>query len=146
MEHNKLQQHAEELVEMYCEHYNLQPIKIKVKFLKGCGRAQYSTRSISIPVWTFEQGGLEYFTAYILHEIVHIILYDTVSGNQGHNATFKALEIKILKEWNLVSKEYKKAYYKRLETVTGNLLWIHGTMTQREAAGMKPYSLLKVRQ
>lgn len=139
MELKILQQFAEELTEFYCKKYKIKPINIKVKFLKSNGRARYRTRFISIPVWSFEQGGWDYFTGYVLHELIHFIRYDTVRDNT-HGYYFRALERKLLKEWGLVPKEYKKAYYKRLESTTGKMLWICGT-AKREAAGMKPYNV-----
>ena len=140
MNYNELQQFAEELTIFYCKKYQLQPINIKVKFLNSCGRARYRTRFISVPVWSFEQGGLDYFTGYVLHEIIHFIRHDIFADN-SHGYYFRALERKLLKEWGLVPEEYKKAYYKKLLTTSGKVVWLYGTKEKREAAGMKPYNV-----
>ena len=135
-----LQQFAEELTVFYCKKYKMRPIKIKVKNITGCGRARPGTRSISIPIWSYEQGGLDYFTAYVLHEISHFITHDIGKGSMGHCNYFFCVEKKLCSEWGLVLKNLKKCYYARLEDTEGNLLWLWNT-TVRIAAGIKPCKL-----
>lgn len=134
MKLNDLQRFAEELTTFYCKKYNLDPIKIKVKDIDR-GHARYRTRFLSVPLWSFEQGGLDKFTAYVLHEITHFILYET-QRDHNHPTKFHNIEIKLLKEWGLVPKEYRKAYYSRLETTSGKLIWLY-TKERRTAAGIK---------
>lgn len=80
---------AEQLRDLIVKQYNLDPIKIKVKNnLRGW--AIYDTRFISIPIWAYLEG-LDYFRAYVLHELGHFINYDTTK-TYGHNENFKRIE------------------------------------------------------
>ena len=79
----KVAQKESENILDYCrEKYNVTPIKIKVKNIGG-GSAYYRTRFISIPIWAYNEG-MNYFYAYVLHEIGHFINYDN-QGNLGHS-------------------------------------------------------------
>lgn len=134
-----LQRIAEEMVDSYCKEYKLKPINIKVKKLKLGGRSRYKTRFISIPVWSYIQGGVEYFKAYIIHEIIHFIMND-IYHISGHGEKFKNLEIKLLKEIGLNPCDYRKCYYHKLEDSKGKALWIWASKN-REEEGLKPYLL-----
>ena len=138
-----LQKIAEELVADYCKEYKLKPISIKAKDIK-VGRSRWRTRFISIPLWTYRAGGIRYFKAYVIHEIVHFIRHDLFSDAKGsHSHKFRDMEITLLREHNMVPFEYKKAYYKRLEDIKGNLIWLWGTKERREL-GLKDNVIEKI--
>ncbi len=137
----KLQNIAEKLVKTYCKEYNLEPYNIKVKNLKTCGRIRYKTRFISIPLWSYEQGGIPFFTAYVLHEIAHIIRYYICREN-NHGENFHRLEKKLLKIHGLVTVKYRRSFYNELEDVNGKTLWIASAKV-RKAKGMKAYKIRK---
>jgi len=135
----KLQNIAEKLVKTYCKKYNIEPYSVKVKNLKTCGRIRYQTRYISIPLWAYEEGGVEFFTAYVLHEITHFIRYHTCRDNT-HGTNFHSLEKKLLEMHNMVPIKYRISFYDELEDINGKTLWIASAKV-REAKGMKPYKL-----
>ena len=119
----KLQNIAEKLVKIYCGKYNIEPYNIKVKNLKTRGRIRFETRYISIPIATYEQGGIHYFIAYVIHEIAHLIRYH-VYYDDNHGKEFRSLEKKLLQKYNLVPLEYGTSYYHRLENTKGKTLWL----------------------
>lgn len=136
----KLQEIAEETVASYCKKYKLRSITIKVKNLKGGGRCRYKTRFISIPIWSYLQGGTGFFKAYIIHEIIHFVMRDNYCVGGGHGDRFIGTEIKLLKEIGLAPLKYCRAYYNKLEDENGKILW-HWAKEDRDAAGLKPYLL-----
>ena len=136
-----LQKRAEEIINSYCNEYNLQPVNIKVKNLKTSGRVRYKTRFISIPLWAYEGGGIYYFTAYILHELTHLILHDK-GVYDGHGKQFRFLETQLLKEHDMVPLQYKKSFYYRLEDINGNLLWV-ASEKKRKEIGLRSYNLTR---
>ena len=111
---------AEQLRDLICNQYNLAPIKIKVKTILQGGTAYYNTRFISIPVWTYNEG-LNYFYAYVLHEISHFINYDS-KGNLGHSEDFRKIEKTLLKDFGLIPI-YSRAYIKALNNEKGQRVW-----------------------
>lgn len=139
MTHKKLQRLAENLVYIYCFKYKLKSTIIKVKNLKTSGSFSHLTRFIYIPLWAYEQGGVKFFTAYVLHEIAHLIRYD-IYKDTSHDRDFRSLEIKLLKEHNMIPLQYARAFYYRLESINGKLLWLPLTK-DRQAEGLKPYKL-----
>lgn len=84
---------AEQIRDLIVKQYNLEPIKIRVKDIRR-GFAYYDSRAISIPIWAYLQG-LDYFRAYVLHELGHFINYDTTK-TFGHNKNFKRIEKELL--------------------------------------------------
>jgi len=136
-----LQNEAKRIVNYYCKKYKLKPISIKVKNLKGPGRTRWKTRFISIPTWSYVQGGLDFFKAYILHEIAHFIM-DDIFNQVGHNIGFINMEINILKRNGLVPLQYRRAYYNRLEDKNGKLLWVWKKV-DRKREGLKDYKIYK---
>jgi predicted SprT family Zn-dependent metalloprotease len=138
MNRDSLQQIAETICDDLCRVNNLKPVTVKVKSVKkGC--AYFRTRFISIPIWPYKGGGVEYFTAYVIHEMVHFILNDT-TGNGDHGDAFKLRETRLLREYGLVPKRYARAYYKRLETTDGRLCWIW-RKSEARAAGLTEHEL-----
>ena len=135
-----LQEKAEEIVNLYISKYKLEPINIRVKNLQGAGRARYRTRFLSVPTWSYKQGGMEYFTAYTIHEVVHFIMHDIHNYKGNHGKKFREMEILLLKEHNIVPLEYKKAYYQRMEDVNGKLLWLD-TKAKRIKERLKEYEI-----
>lgn len=133
----KLQKIAEEIIYSYCKEYELKSINIKVKNNKGCGRCYYRTRFISIPTWTYIQGGIEYLTAYVVHEMIHFIKHDR-GYNYKHGSAFINMETRLLKKIGLIPLKYRKAYYSKLEDNNGKLLWLW-EKRDREEAGLKLY-------
>lgn len=111
---------AEQLRDLIVKQYNLAPIKIKVKDTRQ-GFAYYDTRFISIPIWTYLEG-LDYFRAYVLHELGHFINYDTTK-TYGHNENFKRIEKDLLTGLGLVPI-YKRVYLKALKNDRGDLVWL----------------------
>ena len=137
----KLQNIAEKLVKTYCKKHNLKSVNIKVKDLKTCGRFVFKTRFISIPLWAYIQGGIHYFTAYVLHEIVHVIRYDLYKDTT-HGINFRRLEKKVLKMHGLVPVKYRRSFYNELEDVNGKTLWIASAKVKK-VKGMKTYTIRK---
>ena len=113
------QSEAEQLKDLICNKYNLTAIKIKVKKIRG-GCAYYDTRFISIPIWAYNEG-LNYFYAYVLHELGHFINHDT-GGELGHSRKFKEIEQKLLKDFGLIPI-YSRAYIKELNNERGQRVW-----------------------
>jgi hypothetical protein len=116
---NDIQHQAEELKNFLIIEYKLEPIKIKVKDIRR-GRAIYSSRFISIPLWAYNIG-ISYFYWYIIHEVSHFICNDKLNYH-GHGKTFKIIETKILKTWGL-NPIYSKAYVKELRANNGAVLY-----------------------
>jgi predicted SprT family Zn-dependent metalloprotease len=115
------QSEAEQLRDLIWNQYNLAPIKIKVKTITKGGTAYYNTRFISIPVWTYNEG-LNYFYAYVLHELGHFINYDSQNYEKGHNGKFKKIEQTLLKDFGLIPL-YSRAYIKALNNERGQRVW-----------------------
>lgn len=136
----KLQEIAEETIASYCKKYKLRSITIKVKNLKGGGRCRYKTRFISIPIWSYLQGGIGFFKAYIIHEIIHFVMRDNYCVGGGHGNRFISMEIRLLKEIGLVPLKYRRAYYNKLEDKNGKILW-RWAEYDRNTEGLKPYLL-----
>lgn len=134
----KLQKIAEEMVGSYCKEYKLNSINIKVKNLKGAGRCRYKTRFISIPIWSYIQGGIGFFKAYIIHEIIHFVMRDNYYVGGGHGNRFISMEIKLLKEIGLAPFKYCRAYYNKLEDKNGKVLWLWAE-ADRNTEGLKSY-------
>lgn len=99
--------------------YSFNDIKIKVKNIRR-GHSYHGTRYISIPFWASERSK-EYFTYYVLHEISHIINHDK-SGKRGHGCSFKSIEQKLLRDYDLIPI-YKKAYIKELKNLNGAVVY-----------------------
>ena len=105
----------------YCrDKYNIKPIKIKVKQIQG-GTAYYNSRFISIPIWAYNEG-LNYFYAYVLHEVGHFINYDT-GGNLGHSQDFQKIEKTLLEDFGM-RPVYNKVYIKALKNDRGQIIYI----------------------
>jgi len=99
----------ENITEQIIKKYKLKNINIKFKNQnKGWSRL---SGSISIPLWAKEKGNA-FFLYYIIHELVHQIIYKKYS-HWKHNKDFKRIERKILREYNLEIK-YARAYPKAL--------------------------------
>jgi predicted SprT family Zn-dependent metalloprotease len=111
---------AEQLRDLIVTKYNLEPIKIRVKEISR-GWAYYDSRAISIPIWAYLEG-LDYFRAYVLHELGHFINYDTTK-TYGHNDNFKRIEKELLAGFGLVPI-YKRVYLKALKNDRGDLVWV----------------------
>jgi len=111
---------AEQLRDLIVKQYNLEPIKIRVKDIRQ-GFAYYDSRAISIPIWAYLEG-LDYFRAYVLHELGHFINYDTTK-TFGHNKNFKRIEKELLAGFGLVPI-YKRVYLKALKNDKGDLIWL----------------------
>ena len=110
---------AREILSYCLSKHNLNPIKIKVKTIRG-GCAYYDTRFISIPIWAYNEG-LDYFYAYVLHEIGHFINHDN-KGLPGHAGEFKNIEKSLLKDFGLIPI-YSRAYIKALNNDKGQRIW-----------------------
>ena len=134
-----LQECAEEIVEEYCEKYNLKPIKVRVKECRT-GMAFESRGYMRLPVWPYREGNWDYFVAYVLHEICHFIMAERHGGRQLHNSKFRTLEREVLSQWGLVPKMYKRAYYKELYDEDGTPLWFWHRR-KAESAGIKKQTL-----
>ena len=105
----------------YCRaKYNIKPISIKVKNIGG-GSAYYRTRYISIPIWAYNEG-LNYFYAYVLHEVGHFINYYT-GGNLGHSQDFQKIEKTLLEDFGM-RPVYNKVYIKALKNDRGQIIYI----------------------
>jgi predicted SprT family Zn-dependent metalloprotease len=105
----------------YCiAKYNIKPIKIKVKNIRG-GSAYYSSRFISIPIWAYNEG-LNYFYAYVLHEVSHFINYDSQDYKRGHTEKFQKIEKTLLKDFGLIPV-YNKVYIKALKNERGQIIY-----------------------
>jgi len=111
---------AEQLRDLIVNKYNLDPIRIKVKDTQR-GWATYDTRLISIPIWAYLEG-LDYFRAYVLHELSHFINYDTTK-TYGHCKNFLRIEKELLAGFGLVPI-YKRVYLKALKNDKGDLIWL----------------------
>ena len=96
--------------------YAFSDIRVKVKHLRR-GHSRYKTRLTSIPLWAYGKGEA-FFTYYVLHEISHIINYDTEGSERGHSEDFKQIEKTLLKDYGLIPI-YKRAYIKALKDING---------------------------
>ena len=85
------------------------------------GRAHYRTRKIMMPVWIFQRP-IEYQYYYIIHELCHFISPIEVRRYGGHGPQFKIIEQYWLAQFGL-QPVYKKAYPKKLLSLTGQILW-----------------------
>ena len=97
--------------------YNL-PIHLHFKRIRR-GRASYSGYT-SVPLWSLGEGW-EYALSYVIHEITHGIILQTI-GQVGHTRAFKEKETEILAEHNIVPI-YSRAYAKMLKNKQGEILW-----------------------
>jgi hypothetical protein len=113
------QAEAEQLLNYCLNKYCLNKIIIKIKQING-GRAIYSSRFISIPLWAYDRG-LNYFYYYVLHEISHFICHDKLN-HHGHDDIFKGIEKTVLADFNLIPT-YKRAYIKGLSNNQGQELY-----------------------
>jgi predicted SprT family Zn-dependent metalloprotease len=114
MEKNIIKDEVKELLEVQdylIKKFNIKPIKTTFKDVQG-GRAYYDTRKITMPTWIFYTS-LEYCYSYMIHEVLHFILWDKYRHN-GHGIFFKEYETDILKEFGLTAK-HSKAYIKELK-------------------------------
>lgn len=117
----KVAQKESESILNYClEKYNVTPIKIKVKNIGG-GSAYYRTRYISIPIWAYNEG-LNYFYAYVLHEISHFINYDNPGYERGHTRVFQKIEKTLLLDFGM-TPVYNKVYIKALKNEKGETIY-----------------------
>ena len=116
----ELQKEAEDLKNYLERKFRLNPIEIKVKNI-NCGRAIYSSRFISIPLWAYDRG-INYFYWYVIHEVTHFIANESYNANCKHDNRFKRIETENLKDFGLIPI-YARAYVKELLSNNGEVLY-----------------------
>ena len=88
---------------------------MKVKDIRQ-GRASWITNQFSVPRWALGKGR-EYAIYYTIHEFAHIVhhlKYWTSDFSGGHGKTFKRIENRLLKLFDLKidrAKTFPKAIY-----------------------------------
>jgi hypothetical protein len=105
-----------DLQQYLVDRFFLDDIRITFKDV-NCGRANYRTRGITMPIWIFDHS-TEYAWVYMIHEVVHYILFDNKIFD-GHGEGFKLQETALLNELGLKPK-YAKAYVHQLTSSYDN--------------------------
>lgn len=113
------QKEALEILKYCLQKYNLNSIDLKVKDTRR-GWAYYDTRFISIPLWSYAKG-LNYFYAYVLHEVSHFINNDK-NNARGHGIQFKTIEKNLLLDFGM-KPIYNRAYIKALTSEAGQIIF-----------------------
>lgn len=113
----------------YCrEKYKLPYVQLLLKDNKCsrakriyCGKTGRLKRQIILAKFWHKHCD-EAVIADLLHEIAHHIHREKFDY-MSHDHNFKIIERELLLDFGLVPKQYMKAYYRRLETVSGMCLW-----------------------
>jgi len=123
-----------DILRYYISEYNLPDIKFKIQAGRKSGscagrKIKYINSKkcilyrITLTDYWHNRYGLEAGIADLLHEIAHVIHRVEFRYPMSHDLNFRMIEIRLLKDWDLVPKDYKKAYYKRLETAAGKMIY-----------------------
>lgn len=106
--------------------YELPIIKLVIGRRKRSSRASYRPDSKQYMVsmsLSWEHYGTLACTADLLHELCHIICYVRKNYDEHHGPKFRELERQLLSDYGLVAKYYGRAYYDRLETAEGEMIY-----------------------
>jgi len=116
---------CQEVLEQLVRHEHLtryEPkIGMRVKLIRA-GHASWTTNQFTVPRWALNKGR-EYAIYYVVHEFAHIVhhlKYWTPDFAGGHSKTFKRIETRLLKLFDLQigrAKTYPLAIYANGEKV-----------------------------
>ena len=118
MRNENLLKEAKELIQYICEKEGYKSIpKVKIAYT-DCSYAHFRTNSITLSLWNYERFGIEGWYAIIIHEIVHLLIWDRL-----HNDRFKECERKWLREFGLIPI-YQRAYARKYEYLNGRTAFL----------------------
>lgn len=131
MNHSTIKAELVDLADSICRLAKIEPLHVIYNGMTSAnGRAVYGTRIIKLSDSIFKEGE-DYCWAVVIHEVCHFIHYDAYSSRhnwarlgkyEAHGNVFKKLETKWLAHYGMVPV-YKRAYWKRLESMEGDILW-----------------------